>query len=166
MSRGSGCMKEGSQIPSSSKKSMMSHWTPFSGSWATVKCSRLGIGQATWAWGGSWKQAQKLSLPQTSYSHFWRNWEKVSISCVNFSWLAVLSVTLSWKGFQGQTWLGRKACHDWLTMSVQVHDGVLWLACLEIYTAAFRREICYCLCKDRACSFSCKTWQLQKHTNK
>lgn len=86
-------------------------------------------------------------LPQTSYSHFWRNWGKYSISCVNFSCCALSSFVL--KRIPRPN-LAQQESVSWLiNRTAQGQDGVLWLVCLEIYTAAFRREICYSLCQTQ-----------------
>lgn len=114
----------------------------------------LGIGQAMWS-RGSWKEAQKLSFTP---DNFWRNfWKKIpifegtkgkipSLVSISVDWLCFREFCLE-KDSKATTWLRRQECHDWLAMSAQVQDGVLWLVCLEIYTAAFRREICDSLCQ-------------------
>lgn len=69
-----------------------------------------------------------------------------SLVSISVDWLCFREFCLE-KDSKATTWLRRKECHDWLAMSAQVQDGVLWPVCLEIYTAAFRREICYSLCQ-------------------
>lgn len=69
-----------------------------------------------------------------------------SLVSISVDWLCFREFCLE-KDSKATTWLRRQECHDWLAMSAQVQDGVLWLVCLEIYTAAFRREICDSLCQ-------------------
>lgn len=86
-------------------------------------------------------------LPQTSYSHFLRNWGKGSLPCVNFNCCAFGSFVL--KRVPRPNSAQQESVSWLINRTAQGQDGVLWLVRLEIHTAAFRREICYSLCQTQ-----------------
>ena len=133
-----------------SQKSRMSNLTQLSGSWAAVKWYRQGIGQATCAGGVLKIGTEMIFHPRPHILIFEGTERKVPSLCQLLLIVGALGsfglkrIPRPQPGSEGKcVTIDYQCLHEY-------KRGCLWLVCLEIYTAAFRTEVCYNLCQRQS----------------